>query len=75
MSESIPEDGKSGVSSRVPTNYLVALEYIAYERSKPFDRVSIDDLVEEAIREYLESRGCFKESEEIDYEVARQGGE
>lgn len=69
------DDGRSEVTAMVPTNYLVALEYMAYERSKPFNRVFTDELVNEAIREYLQSKGCLKENGEMDYEIARKGGE
>ncbi|QOS10754.1 uncharacterized protein HfgLR_03035 [Haloferax gibbonsii] len=75
MRDSIHNDGKSEVSTRVPTSWKVALEYLAYEQSKPFNRVFANELVEEAIREYLESRGCFKEDGGMDYEAARSGGE
>ena len=66
---------KSTVSGRVPPDEKEALANLAYDRSTPIDRVTISELVGEAVSDYIDQHADEIPDDESsnDTEEARAG--
>jgi len=59
-------EGYSHIGGQVPTNHKTALEDLAYHRSERRDRVSVSQLLRDAIELYLETEA---EKEDLPGEI------